>query len=134
MSKIISRMFFMFLLFASVNSFSQDDPWNLVGETEKYKVYLNKDSIKNVGETGSEFNIWLKLECITECNDGYKSISYSVQNWILYCGKNEFIVSKSIDHYTDGEENVFTMDTPTQVMENSPGEKVYNYFCTKQDK
>lgn len=134
MIKILTNLIFLIILFISAKAFSQDEPWTLVGESEKYRVFLNKDSIKNVGESGTDFDIWLKLECITECNDGYKPLSYSIQNWILYCGKKEFMVPKSIDHYNDGEVSTFTMDTPTQILENSPGEKVYNHFCNKQDK
>ena len=133
MKKIFFSLFFVLAMFVSGNAFSQDDhdPWVLVGENDKYKVYLNKDSTKNIGDSKTDFDIWLKWECIGECNDGYKNISYSIQNWNIFCGKKEYNVPKTIDYYTDGETNTYTNETPSAIMENSPNEKVYNYFCNK---
>lgn len=124
---------FILTLLTTGNVFSQDDPWSLIGENDKYKVFLNKDSIKNIGESKTDYDIWIKLECKTECNDGYKSISYSIQNWNLFCERNEYNVPKFTDYYTDGDQSTFSNDTPSAVMENSPGEKLFNYFCKKQE-
>src|SRR6186713_2339887 len=132
MKNLFLSLCFAMTLLVSGNAVSQDDPWILVGENDKYRVYLNKDSTKNIGDSKTDFDIWLKMECITECNDGYKSITYSIQNWNLFCGKNEYNVPRTIDHYTDGDSNSYTNDTPSAVLENSPSEKIYNYFCTSK--
>lgn len=134
MNKIFFKLIFTVFLFTTANVFAQDDPWEMVGETDLYKVYMNKDSVKNSGDAVSEVNVWMKLECKGECNDGYKSVSYSIQNWIIYCDKNEYMIPMSYDYYTDGDQNTFKMTEPSKILENSPGEKAFNYFCKKEDK
>lgn len=128
---------FLILLLMSIatqNLFSQtDESWTLVGETDDYKVYLNEAATKNVGENKDVFEVWLKMECKSECFDGYKYIAHSIQNWILYCGTGEFNVPEATDYYTDGDKNVFTNTEKTAYMPNSPGEKVFMYFCKKAD-
>jgi len=134
MKKYLFSLVFIFMIFLTNSSFCQDEnTWTLVAENDNYKVYLNKDSVKFIGDSKTDYDVWLKWECKTECNDGYKSIEYSIQNWNLYCEKKEFNVPKTIDHYKDGEENVYTSTTVSPVMENSPGEKVLNYFCEKKE-
>lgn len=134
MKKYSFSLVLSIMLFLTNSSFCQDEnTWTLVAENDNYKVYLNKDSVKFIGESRTDYDVWLKWECKTECNDGYKSIEYSIQNWNLFCEKKEFNVPKTIDHYKDGEENVYTSTTVSPVMENSPGEKVLNYFCEKKE-
>lgn len=115
-------------------AYSQSDGgWTYVTENDNYKVYLNKDSVKKVTGEKTMYDVWLKMECKTDCNDGYKSIKESVQNWNLYCETNEYNVPKTIDKYTDGEENVYSNETLSTVIPNSPGEAVLNYFCKSEN-
>ncbi len=129
-----TSLFFIVAIFlvSAANVFSQsEDQWTYVTENDNYKVYLNKESVKNIGDDKTMFDVLIKMECKTECNDGYKSIQYSIQNWNLKCETNEYNVPKTTDHYTDGEENVYTNDTFSAVIPNSPGEAILNYFCKK---
>jgi hypothetical protein len=121
------------IVFAFAGSaYSQaDDQWTYVTENDNYKVYIGKDSVKKVEGEKTMYDVWLKMECKTDCNDGYKSVKYSIQNWNLYCETSEYNVPKIIDHYTDDEENIYTNETISPILPNSPGEAILNYFCKK---
>lgn len=108
-----------------------DNQWLYLGENKDYKVYINKDSIVESGDTQKYTDFKLKLICKADCFDGFKSVSYSVQHWNIYCETRQFIMLTITDYYTDGETNTYSNKELSEIMEGSPGEKVYNYICKK---
>ncbi len=123
-------MLAMLLAYGSANAQSEvDESWSYVTENDNYKVFINKDSTKAIDGKENTFDIWLLMVCKTECNDGYKSIARSMQNWNLYCESGMFNVPTIIDIYTDDDRNVYTNDVLSPPIAGSPSEALMNYFC-----
>lgn len=133
MKKTILVFSLLFFLIAANSVFAQsEDNWTYVTENDDYKVYLDKDRLKKVDDEKVMYDVWLKWECKTDCNDGFKSIQYSIQNWNLYCETREYNVPKTTDYYTDGDTNEYVNETISPILENSPGEKILEYFCVSK--
>ena len=128
-------LFFIIYIFFQINSlsYSQDDRWVYITESDKVSYYLDKLTIE-CDEYGN-IEVWTKRYCLSDCREqvGYKIINYTIAKTIYYLRERKTKTLKVIDYYTD--ESNFMFDntgraSERDVVPDSVGETIYDYITS----
>lgn len=124
----MKKVFLLLLLFQLIfisKSYSQDR-WVYITKDEKnVSYYYDSQTIKY---TENEISIYLKAVFSIESTNDYDK-KYALSKWILYCGKERISHGSTTVYYRDGDIKTFTSNDYQDVLPESVGEVIYNYFC-----